>query len=254
MDFNDSPEEIAWRDEYRAWLAENAPSVLSKQPLEHGLGEIGGGDYMTRAKAWQAKKFDAGFARELGATGWIGLAWPRAFGGQQRTPLEQLAFLDVMERAEAPPRVGAAVQANALMMFGTPAQQQRWLPEILRGEAMHGMGYSEPDAGSDLASLRTSAVLDGDEWVINGQKIWTTTYWGRYMFLAARTDREAKPQQAGQPADQQPGEHRRKHTEDRDQEEQLHRFRRAALETTPADLGIGRDRDRIRRRVRGIRP
>ena len=82
-------------------------------------------------------------------------------------------------------------------MFGTPAQQARYLPEILRGEAMHGMGYSEPDSGSDLASLRTSAVLDGDQWVINGQKIWTTTYWGKYMFLAARTDRDAKPQHAG---------------------------------------------------------
>ena len=101
-----------------------------------------------------------------------------------------------MERAEAP-RIGAAVQANALMMFGTPAQQARYLPEILRGEAMHGMGYSEPNAGSDLAALRTSAVLAGDEWVITGQKIWTTTFWGKYMFLAARTDRDARPQHAG---------------------------------------------------------
>jgi alkylation response protein AidB-like acyl-CoA dehydrogenase len=83
------------------------------------------------------------------------------------------------------------------MMFGTPEQQQRYLPEILRGEAMHGMGYSEPEAGSDLASLRTGAVRDGNEWVINGQKIWTTTYWGQYMFLAARTDRDAKPAHAG---------------------------------------------------------
>ena len=83
------------------------------------------------------------------------------------------------------------------MMFGTPAQQQTYLPEILRGEAMHGMGYSEPQAGSDLAALRTSAVRDGDHWVINGQKIWTTTWWGKYMFLAARTDRDAKPPHAG---------------------------------------------------------
>jgi alkylation response protein AidB-like acyl-CoA dehydrogenase len=108
--------------------------------------------------------------------------------------------MEVMERAEAP-RAGAAVQANALLMHGTPEQQARYLPEILRGEAMHGMGYSEPDAGSDLASLRTSAVLvhdgDGGHWVINGQKIWTTTYWGQYMFLAARTDRDAKPAHAG---------------------------------------------------------
>jgi alkylation response protein AidB-like acyl-CoA dehydrogenase len=89
------------------------------------------------------------------------------------------------------------VQANALMMHGTTEQQRRYLPEILRGEVMHGMGYSEPEAGSDLASLRTSAVREGNEWVINGQKIWTTTYWGEYMFLAARTDKEAKPAHAG---------------------------------------------------------
>ena len=104
--------------------------------------------------------------------------------------------METMEQAEAP-RIGASIQANALMMFGTPAQQQKYLPEILRGEAMHGMGYSEPQAGSDLAALRTSAVQDGDHWVINGQKIWTTTWWGKYMFLAARTDKNAKPPHAG---------------------------------------------------------
>ncbi len=104
--------------------------------------------------------------------------------------------MEVMESAEAP-RAGAAVQSNALMMHGTPEQQRRYLPEILRGEVMHGMGYSEPEAGSDLASLRTSAVLQGDEWVINGQKIWTTTFWAQYMFLAARTDKDAKPAHAG---------------------------------------------------------
>ena len=135
------------------------------------------------------REFDASFALDLGKTGWIGLSWPRENGGQERTPREQLALLEVMERAEAP-RAGAAVQANALLMHGTPEQRARYLPEILRGQAMHGMGYSEPDAGSDLASLRTTAVLEGAEWVINGQKIWTTTYWGKYMFLAARTDRD----------------------------------------------------------------
>ncbi len=148
------------------------------------------------AKDFHDREFDPSFALDLGQTGWLAMAWPREFGGQARTPLEQLAFAEVMERAEAP-RAGASVQANALIMFGTPAQQARYLPEILRGEAMHGMGYSEPDSGSDLASLRTIAVLDGDQWVINGQKIWTTTYWGKYMFLAARTDRDAKPQHAG---------------------------------------------------------
>jgi alkylation response protein AidB-like acyl-CoA dehydrogenase len=132
----------------------------------------------------------------MGKTGWIGLGWPQQFDGQGRSPLEQIAFIEIMERGEAP-RIGAAIQANALMMFGTPEQQRKYLPEILRGEAMHGMGYSEPQAGSDLAAMRTSAVRDGDCWVINGQKIWTTTWWGKYMFLAARTDPHATPPHAG---------------------------------------------------------
>ncbi len=175
----------AFRDEVRAWLREHW-SGARKAAFD--------------AKSFHDREFDPSFARDLGATGWLGLAWPRDFGGQARTPLEQLAFMEVMEHAEAP-RFGAAVQANALMMHGSPAQQQRYLPEILRGEVMHGMGYSEPEAGSDLASLKTSAVrvtdTNGEHWVINGQKIWTTTYWGQYMFLAARTDREAKPAHAG---------------------------------------------------------
>jgi alkylation response protein AidB-like acyl-CoA dehydrogenase len=144
------------------------------------------------AKPFSKREFDPEFALDIGETGWIGLGWSKEFGGQARSPQEQLAFMETMERAEAP-RIGAAIQANALMMFGTPDQQQKYLPEILRGEAMHGMGYSEPQAGSDLAALRTSAVREGDAWVINGQKIWTTTWWGKYMFLAARTDLKAKP-------------------------------------------------------------
>ena len=175
----------AFRAEVRAWLA------------EHWSGDR---KAAFDARPFKAREFDASFALDIGATGWLGLGWPREFGGQARTPLEQLAFMEVMERAEAP-RIGAAVQANALMMFGTPEQQASYLPEILRGEAMHGMGYSEPEAGSDLASLRTRAVLvndgHGEHWLINGQKIWTTTWWGKYMFLAARTDREAKPAHAG---------------------------------------------------------
>ena len=175
----------AFRNEVRSWLA------------EHWAGER---KAAFDAQDFHQREFDASFALDLGTTGWLGLGWPREFGGQARSPMEQLAFMEVMERAEAP-RIGAAVQANALMMFGTPEQQARYLPEILRGEAMHGMGYSEPDAGSDLASLRTSAVRghddQGEHWIINGQKIWTTTYWGKYMFLAARTDRDAKPAHAG---------------------------------------------------------
>ena len=171
----------AFRDEVRAWLR------------THWSGER---KAAFDSKAFHDREFDSSFARDIGATGWIGLAWPSAHGGQARSPREQIAFLQEMERAEAP-RIGASVQANALMMHGTPEQRARYLPEILRGEAMHGMGYSEPEAGSDLAALRTKATRLGDEWVINGQKIWTTTWWGKYMFLAARTDPDAKPPHAG---------------------------------------------------------
>jgi alkylation response protein AidB-like acyl-CoA dehydrogenase len=169
-----------------------------REQVRRWLGQNWSGDRKAAfdGKPFSKREFDAEFARDIGKTGWIGLGWPRKFGGQARSPLEQIALMETMERGEAP-RIGAAIQANALMMFGTPAQQQRYLPEILQGEAMHGMGYSEPQAGSDLAALRTSAVRDGDHWVINGQKIWTTTWWGKYMFLAARTDRDAKPPHAG---------------------------------------------------------
>jgi alkylation response protein AidB-like acyl-CoA dehydrogenase len=209
------------RRELAASLLDNPEGALP----EYDLGEAGN-QFREEVRAWlqrhwggqrkatfdrlpfRDREFDASFAKDLGQTGWIGQAWPREFGGQARTALEQLAFVEVMERFEAP-RIGAGVQANALMMHGTPAQQARYLPEILRGEAMHGMGYSEPNAGSDLAALRCSAeFVDGNasevdgpkregHWLINGQKIWTTTYWGKYMFLAARTDRDAKPKQAG---------------------------------------------------------
>jgi len=171
----------AFRDEVAAWLA------------IHWSGER---KAAFDARPFHEREFDPAFARDIGKTGWIGLAWPREHGGQARTPIEQIAFMEEMERGEAP-RIGASVQATALMLFGTSAQQGKYLPEILAGEAMHGMGYSEPNAGSDLAALKTSAVRDGDGWVINGQKIWTTTWWGKYMFLAARTNREARPAHAG---------------------------------------------------------
>ncbi len=201
------------RSELAAWLLDHDTATLP----EYDLGPAGNAlrnevrDWLqthwsgTRKAAFDRqpfhdREFDASFAKDMGRTGWIGLAWPKEFGGQARSPREQLGFVEVMERAEAP-RIGAAVQANALIMHGTPEQRARYLPEMLRGEAIHGMGYSEPDAGSDLAALRTKAVLvkdgDGAHWVINGQKIWTTTWWGKYMFLAARTDADAKPSHAG---------------------------------------------------------
>jgi alkylation response protein AidB-like acyl-CoA dehydrogenase len=171
----------ALRADVRAWLVQHwsgsRKAVFDRRP-------------------YREREYDAGFARDLGATGWIGLSWPKHHGGQQRSLLEQLAFSEEMERAEVP-RFFTPIQANAIMTYGTAQQQARYLPEMLRGEVMHGIGYSEPGSGSDLASLRTSAVRDGEEWVINGQKIWTTTYWGQYMFLAARTDQHARSPHSG---------------------------------------------------------
>ncbi|ETF03764.1 acyl-CoA dehydrogenase [Advenella kashmirensis W13003] len=145
---------------------------------------------------FEQREYDPLFARAFGTTGWIGLSWPKHMGGLAGSAHEQLALIEELERVDAP-RVGASIQSNALIMFGTPAQQAKYLPEILQGQAMHGMGYSEPQAGSDLAALQTTAVRDGEDWIINGQKIWTTTWWGKYMFLAARTDTQAKPKHAG---------------------------------------------------------
>lgn len=197
----------------RAALAARVLDDAAGRLPRHDLGEAGNafreqvGAWLARhwsgerraafdARPFHDREFDPAFARDIGPTGWIGLTWPREHGGQGRTPLEQVAFMEEMERAEAP-RIGASVQATALMLFGTPEQRRRWLPEILAGEAMHGMGYSEPQAGSDLAALKTCAVRDGEHWVIDGQKIWTTTWWGKYMFLAARTDPAARPAHAG---------------------------------------------------------
>ncbi|MFT3820798.1 MAG: acyl-CoA dehydrogenase [Rubrivivax sp.] len=203
----------AAREALAAWYLDGPPRTLP----ESDLGPAGNAfraevrDWLARhwhgerqaahqRLSFKEREYDREFARELGKTGWIGLAWPRRFGGQGRGAFEQLAFIEAMERADAP-RAGAPVQAAMLMVHGTPAQQQRLLPEILRGEAIYGMGYSEPDAGSDLAALRTRAERIRDErgegWLINGQKIWTTTYWGQYMLLAARTNPAAKPKHAG---------------------------------------------------------
>lgn len=180
---------------------------------EHDLGEAGNA-FRTEVRQWLRdhwteerrrefasrplleRTYHKDFNRELGATGWIGCGWPKEFGGQDRTPFEQFAFLEEMDRAEAP-KAGAPIVSAPIMRFGTPQQQKKYLPEILSGEALVGIAYSEPDTGSDLASLRTSAVRDGDHWVINGQKIWNSTWFGTYYWLAVRTDPDATPRHAG---------------------------------------------------------
>lgn len=150
---------------------------------------------------FELRKWDPEFTKAVANMGWIGISWPIEYGGQARSPLQQLAFHEAMTFVHAPARAhfcAAYMQAPAIMKFGTPEQKAKFLPAILRGELSFCLGYSEPGSGSDLASLRTSAVRDGDEWVINGQKLWCTDgEKAQYVWLAVRTDPNAKPQHAG---------------------------------------------------------
>jgi 3-oxocholest-4-en-26-oyl-CoA dehydrogenase alpha subunit len=130
---------------------------------------------------------------KLGSDGWLGIGWPVEYGGQGRGPVEQYIFFDEARRAGAPiPVVTLNTVGPTLMDFGTEAQKQRYLPAILRGEIHFAIGYTEPGAGTDLASLQTRAVRDGDDWVINGQKVFTTgAHDADFIWLAARTDPDA---------------------------------------------------------------
>lgn len=154
-----------------------------------------------RRRPFTDRRWVPEFSRRMGAAGWLGLDWPTEFGGQARSAAEQLAFIEELEFAEAPTdssTVSETIAGPAIIRFGSQEQQKTFLPAFLRGERTFALHYSEPEAGSDLASLRTSARRDGDEWVISGQKLWST-YGDRaeYAILAARTDPEAKPKHAG---------------------------------------------------------
>jgi alkylation response protein AidB-like acyl-CoA dehydrogenase len=131
--------------------------------------------------------------RTMGADGWLGLGWPTEYGGQGKGDVEQFIFTDEAWRAGAPlPFLTINTVGKTIMEFGSQAQKDFFLPRILAGELHFSIGYTEPSAGTDLASLRTTAVKDGDEWVINGQKIFTSlASYADYIWLAARTDPEA---------------------------------------------------------------
>ena len=132
--------------------------------------------------------------RRMGEDGWLGIGWPVEYGGQGRTPIEQFIFFDEAQRAGAPiPFLSINTVGPTIMQFGSAEQKEEFLPAILRGEMHFSIGYSEPDAGTDLASLATKAVRDGDDWVIDGAKMWTSLIADAdYVWLAARTDFEAK--------------------------------------------------------------
>ncbi|WP_372728300.1 acyl-CoA dehydrogenase family protein [Nocardioides sp.] len=128
--------------------------------------------------------------RQLGTDGWLGIGWPKEYGGQARSMIEQLIFTDAAAVAGVPiPYLTLNTVGPTIMRYGTQAQKEYFLPRILAGELHFSIGYSEPGSGTDLASLKTRAVLEGDEWVINGQKMWTSLIqYADWVWLACRTD------------------------------------------------------------------
>jgi alkylation response protein AidB-like acyl-CoA dehydrogenase len=163
----------AWRLEVRAWLDAHVPGGLP--PLDSYADSAG-------YRAWEQQLADAGYAA---------VHWPVEHGGRGADELERLVFLEEYERAGGPLRIniqGLMLAGPTLMAFGTPDQQRRWLPAMLRSDEIWCQGFSEPNAGSDLAALRTRAVLLGDELVVNGQKIWTTgAQYSDWIFVLVRT-------------------------------------------------------------------
>jgi 3-oxocholest-4-en-26-oyl-CoA dehydrogenase alpha subunit len=132
--------------------------------------------------------------RQMGEDGWLGIGWPKEYGGQGRSAIEQFVFFDESMRAGAPvPMLTINTVGPTIMNFGTDEQRKAFLPKILKGEIHFCIGYTEPSAGTDLANLKTTALRDGDEYIINGQKVFTSLAGGAdYIWLAARTDPEAK--------------------------------------------------------------
>ncbi|MHB8511623.1 MAG: acyl-CoA dehydrogenase family protein [Actinomycetota bacterium] len=174
-----TPEQKKLRDEARAYFETLiTPEVRAK--IGYNLAEHQGPEFRRIVK-------------QMGADGWLGIGYPEEYGGRGATPIEQYIFFDEMRRAIAPyPVVTITTVGPTLLEFGSDAQRKRFIPAIVRGEAIFAIAYSEPNAGTDLASVRTRAVRDGDSYVINGQKIFTTgAHDADYLWLLARTDPEA---------------------------------------------------------------
>ena len=177
LDF--TPEQQALRHEIRQyWQDLFTPEMRKRYETEHE--DMGGPVFRE-------------IVRRMGEDGWLAIGWPEEYGGQGRTTLEQFIFWDETHRARAPlPFIGVCTIGPTLMQFGTEEQKQSFLPGLARGELIFGMGYTESASGTDLASLSTRAVRDGDEYVIRGQKLFTThAHDAEYIWLAARTDPEA---------------------------------------------------------------
>jgi alkylation response protein AidB-like acyl-CoA dehydrogenase len=176
VDLTLSPAEEAFRDELRAWLEANNPG---REPT----GDEAGFEFR---RNWQ---------RTLNEAGWAGVSWPKEYGGRGATLVEQAIFNEEMVRARTPQLanvLGLAMGGPTVIAHGTEEQRRRYLPPILSADEIWCQGFSEPESGSDLASLKTRAVRDGEEWVVTGQKVWTTlAHEAKWCMLVARTDPDA---------------------------------------------------------------
>ncbi|MDP2950668.1 MAG: acyl-CoA dehydrogenase family protein [Chloroflexota bacterium] len=182
MDFRDTPEEVTFRQEVRAVIEREAPK------LEAGADFAG--DYIEQFAVSQQ------WFKKLGELRWIAPAWPKEYGGAGMTVMQQFIFNEEMALARAPRPlhliIGVGMAGPTLIVHGTEEQKKYYLPRILSGADIWCQGYSEPEAGSDLASLRTRAVEDGDDYIMNGQKIWTSiAHLAKWMICLARTDPDA---------------------------------------------------------------
>jgi len=181
MNLTDTPDDVHFRRTLRAWLEAHVPEAqrLPSSPA----------DAVEHSRAWQ---------QALHAAGYVGLAWPAEYGGQAASPMRQVIFGEECARIGAPPLlngIGIGILGPALIRHGSDAQKQRFLSRILTADDIWCQGFSEPGAGSDLASLRTRAVLDGDHLVVTGQKMWTSLGTvATWCFLLVRTDPAAAPQ------------------------------------------------------------
>jgi alkylation response protein AidB-like acyl-CoA dehydrogenase len=184
MDLHFTEEQQAFAAEVRAWLEEALGGEFAGIRGRGGPGDEHG--MVDERRAWE---------KALGAAGWIGIGWPEAVGGRGLDLWHQVVFAEEYARAGGPGRLGhmgEQLVGPTLLGFGSEAQQRRFLPPILRGEELWCQGFSEPDAGSDLAGLSTRAVLEGDEWVLSGQKVWTSlAHLADWCFVLARTDADA---------------------------------------------------------------
>ena len=179
MDFSDSPREAAFRAEARAFLEAHRPARW-RHPFEDGVDER---ELLASQKAWQ---------RTLYEHGWAAVLWPREYGGRGAGPIEAIIWNQELARAglgESIFVVGTAMAGPTIIAHGTPEQKQRYLPPLLRGDEIWCQLFSEPGAGSDLASLATRAVRDGDHWIVSGQKTWCSGgHYADFGILLARTD------------------------------------------------------------------